>query len=67
MNKKDCFVIMRISDTDGYDKDHFSRVYEDIITPAVANTDFLVTRADKAKQTNLIQLDILKQLVLPTF
>jgi tetratricopeptide (TPR) repeat protein len=66
MNKKenkDCFVIMPISDTDGYDKGHFSRVYEDIIKPAVANTDFLVTRADKTKQTNLIQLDILEQLI----
>lgn len=60
---KDCFVIMPISDTDGYDKGHFSRVYEDIIKPAVANTDFSVTRADEVKETNFIHLDILKQLI----
>jgi len=60
---KDCFVIMPISDTDGYDKDHFSRVYEDIIKPAVANTEFSVTRADEVKETNFIHLDILKQLI----
>jgi hypothetical protein len=54
---------MPISDTDGYDKGHFSRVYEDIIKPAVANTDFSVTRADEVKETNFIHLDILKQLI----
>jgi len=32
---KDCFIIMPISDIDGYDKGHFSRVYDDIIKPAV--------------------------------
>ena len=60
---KDCFVIMPISDTDGYDKGHFSRVYEDIVKPAVANTEFSVTRADEVKETNFIHLDILKQLI----
>ncbi|HIP49928.1 MAG TPA: hypothetical protein EYG99_00580 [Candidatus Pacebacteria bacterium] len=60
---KDCFVIMPISDTDGYDKGHFSRVYEDIIKPAVSNTEFTVTRADEVKETNFIHLDILKQLI----
>lgn len=60
---KDCFVIMPISDTDGYDKGHFSRVYEDIIKPAVENTEFTVTRADEVKETNFIHLDILKQLI----
>lgn len=60
---KDCFVIMPISDTDGYDKGHFSRVYEDIIKPAVASTEFSVTRADEVKETNFIHLDILKQLI----
>lgn len=60
---KDCFVIMPISDTNGYDKGHFSRVYEDIIKPAVENTEFSVTRADEVKETNFIHLDILKQLI----
>lgn len=62
-DKKDCFVIMPISDVDGYDKGHFSRVYEDIIKPAVENTEFTVTRADEVKETNFIHLDILKKLI----
>lgn len=62
-DKKDCFVIMPISDVDGYDKEHFSRVYEDIIKPAVENTEFTVTRADEVKETNFIHLDILKKLI----
>lgn len=60
---RDCFVIMPISDTDGYDKGHFTRVYEDIIKPAVENTEFTVTRADEVKETNFIHLDILKKLI----
>ncbi|GLQ32856.1 hypothetical protein [Litoribrevibacter albus] len=60
---KDCFVIMPISDADGYDKGHFERVYEDIIKPAVSNTEFTSRRADEVKETNFIHLDILKQLI----
>ena len=33
-NNKKCFVIMPISDADGYDKGHFNRVYEYLIKPA---------------------------------
>lgn len=60
---KDCFVIMPISDADGYDKGHFDRVYEDIVKPAVSNTEFIARRADEVKETNFIHLDILKQLI----
>lgn len=60
---KDCFVIMPISDADGYDKGHFERVYEDIVKPAVANTEFIPRRADEVKETNFIHLDILKKLI----
>lgn len=60
---KDCFVIMPISDSDGYEKGHFLRVYEDIIKPAVEKTAFTARRADEVKETNLIHLDILKQLI----
>lgn len=35
-NKIDCFVIMPIGDCDGYNSGHFTRVYEDIIKPAVS-------------------------------
>jgi len=60
---KDCFIIMPISDVDGYDKGHFGRVYEDIIKPAVSKTEFVSSRADEVKETNFIHLDILKKLI----
>lgn len=60
---KDCFVIMPISDADGYDKGHFERVYEDIVKPAVGKTEFFARRADEVKETNFIHLDILKKLI----
>lgn len=60
---KDCFVIMPISDAEGYDEGHFERVYEDIVKPAVEKTDFIARRADEVKETNFIHLDILKQLI----
>jgi hypothetical protein len=60
---KDCFVIMPISDADGYDTGHFFRVYEAIVKPAVDNTEFVARRADEVKETNFIHLDILKKLI----
>jgi len=60
---KDCFIIMPIGDTDGYDKGHFTHVYEDIIKPAVNQTEFIPRRADEVKETNLIHLDILTKLI----
>jgi hypothetical protein len=33
MDKK-CFIIMPISDQEGYEKGHFSRVYKHLIKPA---------------------------------
>mgnify|MGYP000629447992 CR=1 FL=1 len=63
IENKDCFIIMPISDVDGYDKGHFNRVYEDIIKPAVVKTEFTATRADEVKETNFIHLDILKNLI----
>lgn len=60
---KDCFVIMPISDAEGYVKGHFTHVYEDIIKPAVAQTEFIPKRADEVKETNFIHLDILKKLI----
>ena len=60
---KDCFVIMPIGDADGYDKGHFTHVYNDIIKPAVEQTEFTPRRADEVKETNFIHLDILTKLI----
>lgn len=56
---KDCFVIMPIAECEGYETNHFAHVYNDIIKPAVAKTEYTATRADEVKETNLIHLDIL--------
>jgi hypothetical protein len=58
-----CFVIMPIADSDGYDKGHFGKVYEDIFKPACREAGFEAIRADEVKQTNLIHLDILQKLI----
>lgn len=60
---KDCFVLMPISDVEGYSKGHFLHVYEDIIKPAVEMTEFKPKRADEVKETNFIHLDMLKKLI----
>lgn len=59
----DCFVIMPLSDPDGYEIGHFRRVYEDIFKPACAASGFNPIRGDNIKQTNLIHLDILQRLI----
>jgi hypothetical protein len=58
-----CFIIMPISDPDGYAPGHFSRVYEDIFKPACEDAGFDAVRADEVSQTNLIMLDVLRKLV----
>lgn len=62
-DKKECFVIMPISDAEGYDKGHFTRVYYDIIKPAVESAGHKPIRADEVVSSNLIQLDIVERLI----
>lgn len=47
---------MPISDCEGYEKGHFSHVYNDIIKPAIDKTDYMAIRADEVKETNFIHL-----------
>lgn len=58
-----CFVVMPISDPDGYVKGHFKHVYDDIVAPACEKAGFKALRADQVKQSNLIHLDILQKLL----
>lgn len=60
---KECFIIMPISDVDGYPKGHFGHVYENIISPSCEMAGYQAVRADEVKATNLIHLDILKNLI----
>lgn len=62
-NKPDCFVIMPISDPDGYAPGHFKRVFEDIFKPACEKAGFAAVLASQVRQTNLIHLDILQKLL----
>lgn len=59
----ECFVMMPISDPDGYASGHFQRVYEDIIRPACQMAGYRATRADHVQETNLIHLDMLQRLL----
>lgn len=61
--KKKCFVIMPISDQDGYEKGHFTRVYNHIIKPACIKAGFEPIRADDESKTNYIILDILRKII----
>ncbi len=66
---EDCFVIMPTSDQTGYEPNHFTLVYEDIIRPAINKAAELLEkeikprRADETKGSNLIQLDILQKVI----
>jgi hypothetical protein len=59
----ECFVIMPISNQNDYDDGHFTLVYEDIIKPAIQANNMRPIRADETKNTNLIQLDILRRII----
>lgn len=67
MSKKntsdDCFIIMPIADQEGYEKEHFNKVYEDLFKVACNMSNLNPIRADEVKQTNLIHLDILQKLI----
>jgi len=62
-NPKECFIIMPISDVEGYPSGHFKHVYDNIIMPSCYKAGFQAIRADDIKATNLIHLDILKKLI----
>lgn len=61
--EKKCFVIMPISDANGYEKGHFTRVYEHLIKPAIELAGFKPVRADDTSKANIIVMDILQQIL----
>lgn len=61
--KPECFLIMPISDPDGYDDGHFKAVRDQILAPACEMAGFDPIRGDDVPETNLIHLDILKRLL----
>lgn len=61
--EKRCFVIMPIADTPDYDSGHFNTVYKHLILPACRKAGFIPIRADEVNSSNMIMLDILKNIV----
>lgn len=62
-NKGMCFVIMPISDPDGYDKGHFESVYKDIFAPAIEKAGYTPHRVDEDASSGLIQAKIIENLI----
>lgn len=62
-NNKTCFVVMPISDQEGYDKGHFTRVYQHLIIPACEKAGFKPIRADDEVKTNYIVIDIIRKIL----
>jgi hypothetical protein len=62
-NKKTCFVVMPISDPEGYESGHFSRVYDHLIKPACVAAGLVPVRSDEVKGTNYIAIDILQRIL----
>lgn len=60
--KNKCFVIMPISDTDGYKRGHWQDVYNHLIKPAVEDAGYISERADEIRSANLIAVDIIKRI-----
>lgn len=63
METPKCFVIMPISDREGYAEGHFDRVYDYIIKPACQSAGFTPVRADDIQTTNFIVLDVIKNII----
>lgn len=62
-NIEECFVIMPISEVEGYEENHFKTVYEHLIKPAIIKAGYKPVRADDVKVTNSIRLDIIRRLL----
>lgn len=60
---EECFIIMPISDQDGYETNHFSKVYSQIIKPAVERAGYICKRADDEVNTHMIPLTIIQNLI----
>lgn len=53
-----CFVMMPISDKDGYDKGHFTKIYEQIFQPAIKAAGYEPYRVDENKISDSIIIKI---------
>lgn len=62
-NKDICFVIMPISDPEGYEEGHFDKIYNQIFKPAIMGAGYEPHRVDEDKSSGIIQAKILQSLL----
>jgi len=62
-NNKSCFIIMPISDQEGYEQGHFTRVYNHLLKPACEQAGFNAVRADDEVKANYIVIDMIKKIL----
>lgn len=58
-----CFVVMPISDVDGYDTGHFGRVYDHLLKPAIVDAGFRPVRSDDTAKTDYIVVGVVQRVV----
>lgn len=61
--KPTCFVIMPFTTPEGYEPNHFDKVYQQIFKPAIEDAGYLPHRVDEDKSSATIQTKILGQLI----
>lgn len=57
-DEKTCFVMMPISDADGYPSGHFAEVYTQLIEPAVLAAGYKCELATSTSSAHMIQLEV---------
>ena len=61
-NNKKCFVMMPFSDSIDYEPNHFTKVYEQIITPAIKKAGYEPVRVDQNKISDQIIKKIFEEI-----
>jgi hypothetical protein len=61
---KSCFVIMPISDPEGYESGHFRYIYTNLIQEACKRAGYEPIRADDVPQANLIVQDLIERILV---
>lgn len=60
---EECFVIMPFTTPDGYESDHFKKIYDQLFEPAIKKAGFEPHRVDEDCVSNTIQNRIIERLV----
>lgn len=59
----ECFVIMPFTTPDGYEADHFNKIYEQLFKPAIERAGYKPHRVDEDNASNTIQSKIIRRLI----